>query len=99
MAEIETGCCCPILGQQSLAFELLQQLGWDAPDWIALPAGNLGNTSALGMGLLRAYQLGLIPRLPSIFSVQAAGANAFYQSYQASFTALHPVKAKAIATL
>jgi threonine synthase len=87
-----------ILGQQSLAFELLQQLGWDVPDWIALPAGNLGNTSALGMGLLRAYQLGLIPRLPRIISIQAAGANAFYQSYQASFTALHPVKAKTIAT-
>ncbi len=41
-----------ILGQQSLAFELAQQFAWDAPDWIALPAGNLGNTSALGAGLL-----------------------------------------------
>ena len=37
-----------LVGQQSLALELLQQLGWEAPDWIALPAGNLGNTSALG---------------------------------------------------
>jgi len=87
-----------ILGQQSLAFELLQQFAWDVPDWIVLPAGNLGNTSALGMGLLRAHRLGLVDRLPRIVSVQAAGANPFYQSYQSGFTAFHPVKAHTIAT-
>ncbi len=87
-----------ILGQQSLAFELAQQLAWDAPDWIVLPAGNLGNTSALGMGLLRAYQLGLIARLPRIASVQASGANPFYRSYQEGFRALQPVKAATLAT-
>jgi threonine synthase len=87
-----------ILGQQSLAFELLQQFAWSVPDWIVLPAGNLGNTSALGIGLLRARQLGLIDRLPRIASVQATGANPFYQSYLDSFTSLHPVKAQTIAT-
>ncbi len=87
-----------ILGQQSLAFELAQQLSWDAPDWIVLPAGNLGNTSALGMGLLRAYQLGLIARLPRIASVQASGANPFYRSYREGFSALQPVKAETLAT-
>ena len=87
-----------ILGQQSLAFELAQQLGWDAPDWIVLPAGNLGNTSALGMGLLRAYQLGLISRLPRIASVQASGANPFYQSYLDGFNTFQPVKATTLAT-
>ena len=87
-----------ILGQQSLAFELAQQLGWEPPDWIALPAGNLGNTSALGMGLLRAYQLGLIARLPRIAAIQAAGANPFYQSYRDGFAALRPVQAQTLAT-
>jgi threonine synthase len=87
-----------ILGQQSLAFELAQQLSWEAPDWIVLPAGNLGNTSALGMGLLRAHQLGLIARLPRIASVQASGASPFYRSYQEGFTTLQPVKAATLAT-
>jgi threonine synthase len=87
-----------ILGQQSLAFELLQQFAWGVPDWVVLPAGNLGNTSALGTGLLRARQLGLINRLPRIASVQAAGANPFYQSYLDGFTSFHPVKAQTIAT-
>jgi threonine synthase len=87
-----------ILGQQSLAFELAQQLAWDAPDWIALPAGNLGNTSALGMGLLRAHQLGLIARLPRIASIQASGANPFYRSYLEGFATFQPVKAQTLAT-
>ena len=85
-------------GQQSLAFDILQQLEWDAPDWIALPAGNLGNTSALGMGLLCAYRLGMITRLPRVISIQAAGANPFYASYRDGFTGLHPVKAHTLAT-
>lgn len=87
-----------ILGQQSLAFELAQQLKWDVPDWIVLPAGNLGNTSALGMGLLRAHRLGLISRLPRIAAIQAAGANPFYQSFRGGFTALQPVQAHTLAT-
>lgn len=87
-----------ILGQQSLAFEIAQQFGWDVPDWIALPAGNLGNTSALGQGLLRARDLGLIARVPRIAAIQAAGANPFYQSYLDGFTSFSSVKAQTIAT-
>src|SRR3982751_5055599 len=53
-----------IEGQKTIAFELLQQLGWEAPDWIVLPAGNLGNTAALGKALVEAQRHGLINRLP-----------------------------------
>lgn len=87
-----------IQGQQSLAFELAQQFSWNVPDWIVLPAGNLGNTSALGMGLLAAYERGIISRLPRIASIQAAGANPFYTSYLDKFAQLTPVAAKTIAT-
>ena len=47
-----------IEGQKTIVLELLQQLGWDAPDWIALPAGNLGNTSAFGKALARRTRSG-----------------------------------------
>ena len=53
-----------IEGQKAIVFEILQQLAWDAPDWIALPAGNLGNTSAFGKALDEAHALGLIARVP-----------------------------------
>jgi threonine synthase len=87
-----------LLGQQSLALELLQQLSWEAPDWITLPAGNLGNTSALGMGLSLALRLGLIEKMPRIAAIQAEGANPFYRSFRRDFRGLEPVQAATIAT-
>jgi threonine synthase len=41
-----------IEGQKSIMIEMLEQRGWRAPDWIVLPGGNLGNTSAFGKALL-----------------------------------------------
>jgi threonine synthase len=82
-----------LAGQRSIAFELLQQLGWHAPDWVVLPAGNLGNTSAIGAALLRAAELGLIDRVPRIAAIQAARANPFYRSFAAGWSAYAPAHA------
>jgi threonine synthase len=87
-----------VLGQQTLALELLQQLSWEAPEWIVLPAGNLGNTTAVGRGLLLAYRIGLIARVPRIAAIQASGANPFYRSFVDGFVDLHPVKAHTLAS-
>lgn len=85
-------------GQKSIALELLQQLNWRVPDWVVLPAGNLGNTSAVGKALLEAKQLGLIKRLPRIASIQARGANPFYRSFQTNFEKRFKVQAETIAS-
>ena len=85
-------------GQQTIIFELLEQLDWEPPEWIVFPAGNLGNTSAFGMALSRAFDLGLISRLPRLAAIQAAGAAPFYQSYRDGFTRRHRTKAETIAT-
>ncbi len=69
-------------GQKAIGFEILQQLDWQAPDWLVLPAGNLGNTSAIGKAFRQAYQLSLISHMPRIASIQAAGANPFYRSFK-----------------
>jgi threonine synthase len=78
-------------GQKTIVFELLEDLGWEAPDWIALPAGNLGNTSAFGQALVEAHAAGLIDRLPRLLAVQAAGAAPFARSHARGFTALDPI--------
>jgi threonine synthase len=85
-------------GQKTIAIEALEQLGWDAPDWLALPAGNLGNTAAFGKALREAYEFGLISRVPRIAAVQAAGASPFAQSFRDAFTTRPKVKAETIAT-
>ncbi len=85
-------------GQKAIGLEILQQLDWQAPDWLILPAGNLGNTSAIGKAFRQAYQLGLIHHLPRIASIQAAGANPFYLSYKKNFTSYEPVEAHTVAS-
>lgn len=87
-----------IEGQKAIAFELLQQLDWQSPDWIVLPAGNLGNTSAIGKALLQAHRLGIIGHLPRIAAIQAAGANPFYRSFVSGFATREQVQARTVAT-
>ncbi len=85
-------------GQKTIVFEMLQQLGYDAPDWIALPAGNLGNTSAFGKALREAFALGLITRVPRLLAVQAAGAAPFASAFATHFSTHEPVHAETLAT-
>ncbi|MFL5607277.1 MAG: threonine synthase [Gemmatimonadaceae bacterium] len=87
-----------IEGQKTIVLELLQQLGWQAPDWIALPAGNLGNTSAFGKALVEAVHAGLIDRMPRLLAVQAAGAAPFAQAFAQRFANRVRVQAETRAT-
>lgn len=64
-----------IEGQKTAAIELMEQLGWQPPDHIIVPGGNLGNSSALGKACVEMKELGLISRLPKISIIQAKGAN------------------------
>ncbi len=85
-------------GQKTIVFELLQQLGWEAPDFLVLPAGNLGNTAAFGKALREAFALGLIARVPRLVAVQAAGAAPFAQSFAEGFATRRTVAAETMAT-
>jgi threonine synthase len=81
-------------GQKTVGIEIVQQFDWQVPDWIIIPAGNLGNVSSLGKGLLLMRDLGIIDRLPRIACAQAARANPLYLSYQTGFEEYHPVPAQ-----
>lgn len=87
-----------LAGQKSIVFELLEDRGWRAPDWIVLPAGNLGNTSAFGAALCQAHTLGLIDRVPRLAAIQAEGAAPFAQSFREQFATRHRVEAETVAT-
>jgi len=81
-------------GQKTVGIEIVQQFDWEVPDWIIIPAGNLGNVSALGKGLLMMKELGLIDRLPRIACAQAQRANPFYLSYTTGFEEYRPITAR-----
>src|SRR5258707_13923438 len=85
-------------GQKAIGLEILQQLNWQAPDWLVLPAGNLGNTSAIGKAFRQAHQLGLIDHLPRIASIQASGPNPFYRNFTQQFARRERVHADTVAS-
>lgn len=85
-------------GQKTIILELLEQLAWQPPDWIVVPAGNLGNTAAFGKALEEARAWGLIDRLPRIAAVQAEGAAPFARSFARGFVDREVVQAETVAT-
>jgi threonine synthase len=87
-----------IEGQKTIVWELLQDLRWEPPDWIVVPAGNLGNTSAFGKALGEAYARGWITKMPRLASIQAQGANPFYRGYREAFAKRHRVVAETVAS-
>lgn len=82
-----------IEGQKTVAVEMVQQLGWEVPDWVIIPGGNLGNVTALGLGFEMMLRLGLISRRPRICCAQSQRANPLYESYKSGFERFEPVRA------
>jgi threonine synthase len=69
-------------GQKTVMYRVLEALRWEAPDWVVVPGGNLGNVSAFGKAFLELRELGLLSRLPRLAVINAAGANTFFQLYE-----------------
>jgi threonine synthase len=61
-------------GQKTIIFRILEGLRWEVPDWIVVPGGNLGNSSAFGKAFIELAHLGLIQRVPRMAVINAAGA-------------------------
>lgn len=72
-----------IEGQKTVGIEIVQQFGWEVPDWIVLPSGNLGNASALYAGFKMMRELGVVDRFPRLVVAQAENANPLYRAWSA----------------
>ncbi len=66
-------------GQKTIMFRVLEALQWEVPDWIVVPGGNLGNSSAFGKAFIELKSLGLIDRLPRLAVINAAGADTLFE--------------------
>ncbi|MBS0209611.1 MAG: threonine synthase [Planctomycetes bacterium] len=69
-------------GQKTIMFRVLEGLRWQVPDWIVVPGGNLGNSSAFGKAFYELHELGLIDRVPRLAVINAAGASTLYELYE-----------------
>ena len=62
-------------GQKTIMYRIIEGLGWEVPDWIVVPGGNLGNSSAFGKAFYELKQLGLIKQIPRMAIINATGAD------------------------
>jgi threonine synthase len=69
-------------GQKTIMFRVLEALRWEVPDWIVVPGGNLGNSSAFGKAFAELKQLGLIERTPRLAVINAAGADTLFELFE-----------------
>jgi threonine synthase len=69
-------------GQKTIMFRVLEALRWRVPDWIVVPGGNLGNSSAFGKAFIELKKLGLIDRCPRLAVINASGASTLYELFE-----------------
>lgn len=62
-------------GQKTIMYRVLEALAWEVPDWIVVPGGNLGNSSAFGKAFIELKALGLIDRIPRLAVINSTGAD------------------------
>lgn len=60
-------------GKKTVGLEIMEQLGWQVPDYIAISVGDGCTIAGLWKGLKDLYAIGFIDRLPRLIAVQAAG--------------------------
>lgn len=68
-------------GQKAIMYRVLEGLDWEVPDWVIVPGGNLGNSSAFGKAFIELKELGLVPRVPRLAIINASGANTLYEIF------------------
>lgn len=60
-------------GKKTVALELMEQLNWQTPDYVALSVGDGCTIAGVWKGFRDLYAAGFISRLPKLISVQAEG--------------------------
>jgi threonine synthase len=71
-----------IEGQKTLAFEIVEGLGWNVPDWVVAPASSGGMVSALYKGFLEFKQLGIVSDIPRIAVAQPEDAKPIVSAFK-----------------
>lgn len=74
-----------LLGQESLAWELWEQLGRRAPDWYIVPVGQGVHLLGIWLGFRRLWAAGLVDRLPRLVAVQASLLAPLCRAFEAGF--------------
>ena len=81
-----------LAGQVTAAYEIWEQLGRCAPDWVFLPTAQGGQFLGLWFGFSRLLAAGLVDHLPRLIAVQAARVAPIYEAWQAGLDRIPAVE-------
>jgi threonine synthase len=86
-------------GKKTAAYEICEQLDWDAPDRIFVSVGDGCIIGGLHKGLKDLMALGWIDRMPKLMGIQADGSNYLYEAWKNKEDILTkpPIKAQTVA--
>ncbi|HHX27217.1 MAG TPA: threonine synthase [Firmicutes bacterium] len=73
-----------IEGKKTVSFEICEQLNWEIPDWVVVAVGDGCTIGGVYKGFHDFYSAGLIPCIPQILGVQAAGCQPLVKAFFAN---------------
>ncbi|MFB3817950.1 MAG: threonine synthase [Candidatus Methylomirabilales bacterium] len=77
-------------GDKTVAYELARDLGWRAPDWIAVPTGSGPLPVGIYKGFAEMQRAGLIERLPRMVAAQAEGCAPIARAFRSGAAEVTP---------
>jgi len=86
-------------GSKTLAFEVAEQLGWQAPDHVVVPIGSGSQLTKVAKGFEELWKVGLLDEEPSVrvSGAQAEGCSPVATAFAEGTDAIRPVKPHTIA--
>jgi threonine synthase len=76
-------------GLRTLAYEIVEQMDWQAPDNVVFPVGHGTLLLATYRGFQDLHNAGLIERIPRFFAVQSRACDPIFQAFRRGFTEVH----------
>ncbi len=86
-------------GSRTLAFEVAEQLGWQAPDHVVVPIGSGSQLTRIARGFAELHEVGLLVEAPHtrVSGAQAAGCAPVATAFAEGAGAVRPVRPATIA--
>jgi threonine synthase len=84
-------------GKKTVSFEIWEQMDFNLPDYVIVPAGDGCIISGVYKGFYDLKQSGLTEKIPKIIGVQSEGSAAIAKAFERNLEVPEPVKARTIA--
>jgi threonine synthase len=86
-------------GSKTLAFEVAEQLGWQAPDHVVVPVASGSQLTKVAKGFRELFRVGLLDEEPHVrvSGAQAVGCSPVAAAFDAGLDVIRPVKPNTIA--